>query len=89
MKRATKKSPRKKPVRKKSTGAGAPMVVRMHDPQIKEIDAWIGDSDISRPEAIRQLVNWALSQTKPQQPDPPEEPPLSIVKRARENELRR
>jgi len=40
------------------------MVVRMHDPQIKEIDDWIGDSEISRPEAIRQLVSWALDQTK-------------------------
>jgi len=58
-KRATKKLGRPK-----STGAGAPMVVRMHDPQIKEIDDWIGDSEISRPEAIRQLVSWALEQTK-------------------------
>jgi len=42
------------------------MVVRMHDPQIKEIDDWIGDADISRPEAIRQLCSWALSQAKAQ-----------------------
>jgi hypothetical protein len=54
----------KKAGRPKSTGAGAPMVVRMHDPQIKQIDRWIGDSAISRPEAIRQLVDWALSQTQ-------------------------
>lgn len=42
------------------------MVVRMHEPQIAEIDNWIGSSDISRPEAIRQLVNWAISQAKAQ-----------------------
>ena len=40
------------------------MVVRMHDPQLREIDEWIGDMDISRPEAIRQLVSWAISQAR-------------------------
>ena len=47
------------------------MMVRMHKPQIKGIDAWIGDSGLSRPEAIRQLVNFALDHTKPKQEAPP------------------
>jgi len=38
------------------------MVVRMHKPQLKAIDRWIGDSGVSRPAAIRQLVDWALEQ---------------------------
>jgi hypothetical protein len=43
---------------------GTPMVVRMHDPQIEAIDLWIGDNGLSRPEAIRQLVKWALEHVK-------------------------
>jgi hypothetical protein len=61
MKRTSKKSAAKP---SSTGGAGQPMVVRMHNPQIKELDDWIGDSDISRPEAIRQLVGWALGQSK-------------------------
>jgi hypothetical protein len=63
-----KKKTRKKVVRKPgpgrptTTGAGTPMVVRMHKPQLKAIDRWIGDSGVSRPAAIRQLVDWALEQ---------------------------
>jgi hypothetical protein len=70
-KRATKKSPPKKKKkakvktgRPKSTGAGAPMVVRMHEPQIAALDEWIADTGLSRPEAIRQLVNWGLENAK-------------------------
>ena len=73
-KRATKKPPRKKVSgRPKSTGAGTPMVVRMHDPQLAEIDDWIGEAEISRPEAIRQLVSWAISQAKAAKSSPPAE----------------
>lgn len=57
----------------------------MHTPQLAAIDRWIGDTGISRPEAIRQLVNWALNPP----PRPAEEQPISIIKRAREDELRR
>lgn len=48
--------------RPKTTGAGQPQVVRMHDRQIVEIDAWIAmqDVEISRPEAIRRLVEIGL-----------------------------
>jgi hypothetical protein len=64
-----KTKPARKAGRPKSTGAGTPMMVRMHDPQIAAIDAWIKDSDISRPEAIRQLVTWALEQAKKTRPE--------------------
>ena len=37
-----------------------PLLVRMHKPQIVKLDKWKRNSDISRPEAIRQLVDWAL-----------------------------
>jgi hypothetical protein len=58
-----KKSTKRKPRRPKS-GAGMPMMVRMHKPQVAALDRWIDNSDISRPEAIRQLVSWALEQTR-------------------------
>jgi hypothetical protein len=61
-----KKSKPKTRATKKSTapskGAGTPMVVRMQKNQIAALDAWIRDAKISRPEAIRQLVSWALTQ---------------------------
>ena len=92
------KSKTKKPVRKKSTtsktgrprstGSGSAIMVRVHKPQLKAIDLWIADSGLSRPEAIRQLVNFALAHVKPQE-EPAEEVPLNLVRRARENELRR
>ena len=83
-----KKSVAKKTGRPRSTGSGIAMMVRMHKPMIRELDSWIGEAGITRPEAIRQLVRWALDNTKPQE-EPAEEPPLHIVKRARENELRK
>jgi hypothetical protein len=48
--------------RPKTTGAGQPQVVRMHDHQIAAIDAWIAmqEFEISRPEAIRRLVEIGL-----------------------------
>jgi hypothetical protein len=48
--------------RPKTTGAGQPQVVRMHDQQIAEIEAWIAmhGVEISRPEAIRRLVELGL-----------------------------
>ena len=48
--------------RPKTTGSGQPMVVRMHDPQLMAIDRWIKaqGEDISRPEAIRRLVELGL-----------------------------
>jgi hypothetical protein len=48
--------------RPKTTGPGQPQVVRMHDQQIASIDAWIEmqEDPISRPEAIRRLVELGL-----------------------------
>jgi hypothetical protein len=52
--------------RPKTTGSGQPIIVRMHDQQIAALDAWIAaqEEDLSRPEAIRRLVEMALSSTK-------------------------
>jgi len=36
----------------------------MHEPRLSEIDDWIDDSGLSRPEAIRQLVGWALDRNR-------------------------
>jgi hypothetical protein len=52
--------------RPKTTGPGEPQVVRMHDEQIAAIDEWIDaqDEKISRPEAIRRLVELGLKVKK-------------------------
>jgi hypothetical protein len=59
--RDTKKS-KAKIGRPKTTGTGQPQVVRMHDQQIAEIDAWIArqGQEMSRPDAIRRLVEIGL-----------------------------
>jgi hypothetical protein len=56
------KKPRPKIGRPKTTGTGQPQVVRMHDRQVAAIDAWIAKEnvEISRPEAIRRLVEIGL-----------------------------
>jgi hypothetical protein len=48
--------------RPNTTGPGQAQVVRMHDQQIAAIDAWVvlQDAEISRPEAIRRLVEIGL-----------------------------
>jgi len=48
--------------RPKTTGPGEPQVVRMHEEQLAAIDEWIDaqDEKISRPEAIRRLVEIGL-----------------------------
>ena len=49
--------------RPKTTGPGQPQVVRMHDRQIASIDNWIAmqeGAEMSRPEAIRRLVELGL-----------------------------
>lgn len=61
-----KKTPNKKIERRgrpKTTGTGEAQFVRMHKPQLDAIDSWRSAS-ISRPEAIRQLVAWALGHTQ-------------------------
>lgn len=65
-KKTVKKS--KKTGRPRTTGAGSPMVVRMHTPMLKDLDAWIAaqEGTVSRPEAIRRLVGRALQGGEPQ-----------------------
>jgi hypothetical protein len=52
--------------RPKTTGPGEPQVVRMHDEQLEAIDDWIEaqGEKISRPEAIRRLVELGLKAKK-------------------------
>jgi len=50
--------------RPRSTGSGTPLLVRMHEPRLSQIDDWIRDSGLSRPEAVRQLVGWALDRSR-------------------------
>jgi hypothetical protein len=52
--------------RPKTTGPGQPQVVRMHDHQVASIDAWVAKQAeaISRPEAIRRLVEIGLKKGK-------------------------
>ena len=60
--------PRKKP-RPAATGKGEPVVVRMHPPQLRALDAWIaqqGPPFPSRPEAVRRMVELALANSKEQ-----------------------
>ena len=61
-KRGIKKSRAKKIGRPKTTGSSQPMVVRMHEPRIAAVDVWIKlqNKAISRPEAIRRLVDQGL-----------------------------
>jgi hypothetical protein len=51
--------------RPKTTGTGTPTLVRLHDQQLAAIDAWIAEQadEISRPEAIRRLIDRGLTRT--------------------------
>jgi hypothetical protein len=64
--RDIKKSDKPKVGRPKTTGPGLPLIVRMHDRQISAVDGWIAtqDDNVSRPEAIRRLVDLALESAK-------------------------
>jgi predicted transcriptional regulator len=60
MKKKTRISKKRGPA---PTGVGNPQLVRIHDKQLAEIDAWAADQNdnkISRPEAIRRLVELGL-----------------------------
>jgi hypothetical protein len=46
-----------------ATGQGEPVVVRMHPPHLKALDAWIAEQGApfaTRPEAVRRLVEIGL-----------------------------
>jgi hypothetical protein len=52
---------KKKIGRPKTTGSGAPQLVRMHDDQLSAVDAWREKHGVTtRPEAIRRLVELGL-----------------------------
>ena len=73
--------------RPKTTGTGQAQIVRMHDNQIALIDAWIAKlgERISRPEAIRRLVEIGLSvKTNGQLNDEGAKQPQEMKKRARD-----
>jgi hypothetical protein len=45
------------------TGKGAPILVRIHPPLLANLDGWIvkQDAPLTRPEAIRRLIEIALT----------------------------
>jgi hypothetical protein len=50
-----------------ATGKGKPILVRLQPAQLAALDAWIArqDARLSRPEAIRRLVEQALAGSQP------------------------
>ena len=48
------------------TGIGVPVLLRMHDPLLAAVDAWIAAQDvpISRPEGARRLIEMGLESAK-------------------------
>jgi hypothetical protein len=50
-----------------ATGKGKPILVRLQPAQLAALDAWIArqDARLSRPEAIRRLVEQALAVSQP------------------------
>jgi hypothetical protein len=47
------------------TGKGVPILVRVQPPLLRTLDEWIGNQDVSltRPQAIRRLIEIALATT--------------------------
>jgi len=68
MRKSIRDSKKSKPKigRPRTTGTGQAQIVRMHDQQIAAIDAWIAmqETDMSRPESIRRLVEIGLAHSK-------------------------
>jgi Ribbon-helix-helix protein, copG family len=53
--------PKKRRGRPKTTGRGEGVLVRLHSEQARAIDEWRRqEGDVSRPEAIRRLLDQAL-----------------------------
>ena len=50
-----------------ATGKGEPILVRLQPAQLAALDAWMGlqNAPLSRPEAIRRLLEQALAVTQP------------------------
>jgi hypothetical protein len=53
-----------------ATGKGEPILVRLQPPQLAALDAWIArqNAQLSRPEAIRRLLEQALAVPLPVKP---------------------
>jgi hypothetical protein len=56
------------------TGKGVPVLVRFQPPLLADVDQWIAKQDISftRPEAIRRLIEIALTTKSKRQSSPGE-----------------
>jgi hypothetical protein len=56
------------------TGKGVPILVRIQPPLLRTLDDWIGNQDISltRPQAIRHLIEIALTTKSKRQSKPSE-----------------
>ena len=54
-----------KKIGRPATGQGTPVMVRMQPNQLAAVDAWAEaqDDQLSRPEAVRRLVDWGLKAT--------------------------
>ena len=46
--------------RQPSSGSGTPLMVRVQPPMLKALDRWVGNTGITRPEAIRQILEHTL-----------------------------
>jgi len=68
MKKVPSINSKRRPGRPVTTGGGTLVGVRLLDAQLAALDAWIeaqDDSALSRPEAIRRLVERGLSRSTP------------------------
>jgi hypothetical protein len=74
MKKSIRDIAKKRVGRPKTTGLGTGILVRMHDGNLGVLDAWISkqkESGLTRPEAIRRLVELGLTiKMKAKQPAP-------------------
>jgi metal-responsive CopG/Arc/MetJ family transcriptional regulator len=56
----------KKPAgRPKTTGKGTLIGIRLHDPDLEELDAWCEREGASRQEAIRLFIRLGLGASRP------------------------
>jgi hypothetical protein len=67
MAKSTRGITKKRQRKKRPPKAGTPVVVRLQDQPLKQLDSWRSKQDgkPSRPEAIRQLIEIVLGSEKP------------------------
>ena len=70
MKKSIRDIAKKRPGGKKTTGPGEAVMLRLQPPLVTDLDRWIEAQDrpLSRPEAIRRLVEHALAAAPAKQP---------------------